>query len=504
MLKIQSNEFLRTINIYGLSFPLRYRKSEKYSTISGILFSILTFLIVIAITIMYSLDLINHTGFNIMLNYTPILKKTNIDFSKIPFMIGFVNWSRSHQKLNSSYLSLTFDRNVHNTFLNNDGIYVMERLSTPIKLEVCNPKIHYIGKNEFMNDFEYEKFLCPYKDQNLSISGRFGDNINGYDILEIHLNKCENSSNNLFYCKSNEEIDEYIKNSYLEIIYLSQSPEHNNYNYPIAEFVKNELYVVAKGNTKRYYHYFSLAEYISDNGFFFKKHKTYSFFETDYTRLDFVQEEDQEYYSSSALLEVALTCTDKKNVYTRTYVKIQDVMRNIGGFIDLIYIIFQFICTFLSKKIMLLDIINHIILEDKFEKTINGNYKKQSNIKYNNIVLNGKNTSFEILNCTINQNDSVKKSKSHHFFYNNYINSNQNKIKKGRNIRNKEYFKMSFIDYFLPTKILGKCKKYNWLFFYKRLFSQYMSLEVIIPIIERLTKINYDSMEIKNNYFKLK
>ena len=82
-------------------------------------------------------------------------------------------------------------------------------------------------------------------------------------------------------------------------------------------------------------------------------------------------------YSSNALLEVALTCTDRKNVYTRTYVKIQDVMRNIGGFIDLIYIIFQFICTFLSKKIMLLDIINHIILEDKFEKTINGNNKKK-------------------------------------------------------------------------------------------------------------------------------
>ena len=31
-----------------------------------------------------------------------------------------------------------------------------------------------------------------------------------------------------------------------------------------------------------------------------------------------------------------------------------------------------------------------------------------------------------------------------------------------------------------------------------------MSLEVIIPIIERLTKLNYDCMEIKNNYFKLK
>jgi len=504
MLNLQSNDFLRTINIYGLSFPLRYRKSEKYSTISGIIFSILTFLIVISITIMYSLDLIYHTGFNIMLNYTPILKKTLIDFSKTPFMIGFVNWSRTHQKLNSSYLSLTFDKNVHNTFINKDGFYVMERISTPIKLEVCNPKIHYIGKNEFMNDFEYNKFLCPHNEQNLSLSGRFGDNINGYDILEIHLNKCENKSDNLVICKSNEEIDEYIKNSYLEIIYLSQSAEHNNYTYPITEFVKNELYVVAKGNTKRYYQYFSLAEYISDNGIFFKKKKKFSFFETENTRLDFVQEEDQEYYSSSALLEVAFTCTDRKNVYTRTYVKIQDVMRNIGGFIDLIYIIFQFICTFLSKKIMLLDIINHIILEDKYEQNIKGNIISKNTIKYNDIFLNGKNSSVDILNCTINKNENIIKSKTHVFFHNNFFNNKKKINDKNNNKNNKEYFKMSFIDYFLPTKILGKCKKYNWLFFYKKLFSQYMSLEVIIPIIERLTKLNYDCMEIKNNYFKLK
>ena len=447
MLKIQSNEFLRTINIYGLSFPLRYRKSEKYSTISGILFSILTFLIVIAITIMYSLDLINHTGFNIMLNYTPILKKTNIDFSKIPFMIGFVNWSRTHQKLNSSYLSLTFDKNVHNTFINKDGFYIMERISTPIKLEVCNPKIHYIGKNEFMNDFEYNKFLCPHNEQNLSLSGRFGDNINGYDILEIHLNKCENKSDNLVICKSNEEIDEYIKNSYLEIIYLSQSPEHNNYNYPIAEFVKNELYVVAKGNTKRYYHYFSLAEYISDNGFFFKKHKTYSFFETDYTRLDFVQEEDQEYYSSSALLEVALTCTDRKNVYTRTYVKIQDVMRNIGGFIDLIHIIFQFICSYFSKKRMLLDIINHIILEEKYEKTIAG--------KSSTIINN--------LNIDISSNNIMKKNEDNFptrskTLKNNPVVNNFCEIKPTKsslvfiNESYKKYFKIRLLDYLLPLK----------------------------------------------------
>ncbi len=256
----QTNDFFQTINIYGLPFPLRYKKSEKYTTFSGIFLTLLTFILVIVIVIMYSLDFINRTGFSLMTNFIPLNKKTLFDFSKTPFMIGFVNWQRRYQSLNSSYLSLTFDRNVHNIFINDQGVYEMKRISTSIILQKCDPKIHFIQNNSFMYEFDYTKFLCALPGQNLSFGGRFGDNINGYDILEIHLNKCENSSNNLFYCKSNEEIDEYIKNSYLEIIYLSQTIEHNNYKNPIVDFVRNELYVVTKKITKRYYHYFSLAE----------------------------------------------------------------------------------------------------------------------------------------------------------------------------------------------------------------------------------------------------
>ena len=125
MLKIQSDTFLRSINIYGLPFNLHYRNSQKYSTVSGIILSLVTYMIVIVIILMYSLELFHRTGFNVMLNYSPIIKKTSINLAKIPFMIGFVNWSRTHQILNSSYLSLTFDRNVHNTFINEEGFYAM-------------------------------------------------------------------------------------------------------------------------------------------------------------------------------------------------------------------------------------------------------------------------------------------------------------------------------------------------------------------------------------------
>ena len=493
----QSNGFFQTINIYGLPFPLRYKKSEKYTTFSGIFLTILTFIIVIFIVIMYSLDLINHTGFNLMTNYTPMKKKTLFDFSKTPFMIGFVNWERTHQSLNSSYLSLTFDRNIHNIFINEKGIYEMKRISNSIILEICDPKIHYIGSNNFMYDFDYKKFLCPLPGQNLSFGGRYGDNINGYDILEIHLNKCDNSSNNnSIICENEENINNYINNSYLEIIYFTEITEHNNYANPIIKYVRNELYIIAKGSTKRYYHYFINGEYISDNGIFFKNYYFYKFFESDYTRLDFVREEDQEYYPSSALLEVVLTCTDKKKVFKRTYVKIQDVMRNIGGFVDLIYLIFQFICTYLSKKRMLLDIINNIILEEKYEKTIN-----RKNTSINNLNL-------EHSSNMMKKNEENFPIKSKTFKNNNPMINNFYELKHTKtslvynNEPYKKYFKLKLLDYLLPIKILGKFKKYNWLFFYQNLYSQFMSIEVILPIIERLTKVNLEVVK-RTNYFKL-
>jgi len=148
----QSNEFFRTMNIYGLPFSLRYHKAEKYTTFLGVLLTLITFGIVITIISMYSFELINRTSFRIMTNFIPIKEKTLIDFSKTPFMIGFVNWERTYQTLNNSFLSLTFERNIHNTYKDKNGFYAMERISKSINLQKCNPKIHYLGKNNFMYD----------------------------------------------------------------------------------------------------------------------------------------------------------------------------------------------------------------------------------------------------------------------------------------------------------------------------------------------------------------
>ena len=338
------------------------KKDEKYQTIFGIILSIFTIFFIIIILILFGKDVFYRTGYSVVTNYLPLKIKTSIDFSKRPFMLGFASNGKI-TGIDFSYISISFERNVHNIYLDNNGIYQLERISNKIELEYCNKSKHYIGKNEFMNKFNYSNYLCPKPNQNLNFGGRFGDNINGYDLLEIHLNKCSNTTENN-NCKSEEIIDKFLDNSYLEMVYLSESIDHSNFIYPLNENLRNQLYIVAKEHVKRYYQYFQIASYSSDTGLILENIKIFDFVENKNLFLDFVKDEDQSFYTSAALLEIALTSTDQITIYERKYVKFQNVLGSIGGFINVLYVICQFITSYFTKKTMIVDITNKIIIKD--------------------------------------------------------------------------------------------------------------------------------------------
>ena len=111
------------------------------------------------------------------------------------------------------------------------------------------------------------------------------------------------------------------------------------------------------------------------------------------------------------------------------------------------------------------------------------------------------------------------KTKTLHYLNNNYIdkpiktcfkredlkeNNNDNNNNNNKNKNNSKKFKISCYHYIWPIELLAKYKKYDLLIFYTNIFYKYMSIEVIIPLIERLSKI--DLFQKENNdthYFKL-
>ena len=555
MVKLSTEFFyniFESINLYGLSFPLRYKKEKTYLTIIGLVLSLITIIFVIGISIIYGRDLIFRTGYSLVTNYIPLNEKKTIDFSKRPFMLGFASNGKI-TNFDFTYINITFDRNVHNAYLDKNGIYQLERISTSIELEYCNISKHYIGENDFMKKFDYNKYLCTKSNQNLGFGGRFGDNIHGYDLLEVHLNKCTNTTENNNSCKSEEIIDKFLDNSYLELVYLSESVDHSNISYPLIQSLRNELYIVAKEHVKRYYQYFQIASYSSDNGLIWNKVNKFELAETKNTHTDFVKDEEQDFYSSSTLLEISLTSTDQKTIYERKYPKLQEVLGSIGGFTDIIFIFFQFISNYFSNKTMIVDVTNNIIINDnktiKFAKKPNFfnlynsfNLSKRSlfsssrfkliNERGKSYTMNGMcsgsiNNNNNNINNNINHNindnidfhndDNIDNSNNDNIinFNNNYVkkftnfkktNSDKNSINKLKNKKKKENKKFTILlcHYFFPLSFLGKWKQYDSLNFYVNLFHKYTSIEVIIPLIERLTKVNLNQkMGNKANYFRL-
>ena len=131
-------------------------------------------------------------------------------------------------------------------------------------------------------------------------------------------------------------MEKFFKNSYMSIIYLSQSLNHYDVNDPIRYNFRSEVFLVSSQVLKRYYYYFIPGEYISDDGYLFINKKKYEFFDYQTTIIDFVDEEDQEYYSKQTLADVVFSSMDKFITYERKYLKFQDCFGNIGGWIRII------------------------------------------------------------------------------------------------------------------------------------------------------------------------
>ena len=140
----------------------------------------------------------------------------------------------------------------------------------------------------------------------------------------------------------------FFQNTYLNIIYLSQSLDHYNLNNPIKLNFRSEIFSIVTKLVKRYYYYFLPGEYISDNGYIFNNFKTFDFFQYDRVVIDFVDGEEQDYYSSATIAEVCFSSIDKFVTYKRQYSKFQDSLGNIGSWIKIILIVCQLINDYFS------------------------------------------------------------------------------------------------------------------------------------------------------------
>ena len=554
--------FIYIFNIYGYSFSLHYKNNKEFDSIIGLILTFITIFILLLYIIYQFLNILHFKNFTLLQNENPISGNVNMDFSNVPLVFGFYQ-NFDPVAINKSYININFYKSEYDIIINEKGYYKFNRSSYELELEICNEKDLKHFSNFFTN-LDIENFYCPKIGQNLTFAGRYGDRFNGFAILEFHLTKCINNSYSNITCKTENEINDYLTNGFMTFYYISQTLDHYNRKIPIQNTIRTELYMVAKSTLKRYYYYFTKGNYITDDGIIFNNIHNLSFYEFSNTDIDFIDKEDGPYFPNSTLIEVHISCSNKiLNIY-RNYNKLTDIFGNIGGFINILRIICQVISNFITEKTFLLDLINNLTMKNpkKYYKIlirIKNKYDLEKNEfvdKQNNqYILNTNNLSSTVKNLNYNASIGLNKNLINNYIFplnnsktniNKFNNSNYN-INNSKNIIDKNIIKnyknnnieknnvslnylnkniilkknffgfhknvinkpqkltISFLDYFIPFICMSKIKKLQIFYFLKRYYYKHLSLEIIIPFLEKSykkEKMDKKVLEKESNIYK--
>ena len=90
---------------------------------------------------------------------------------------------------------------------------------------------------------------------------------------------------------------------------------------------------------------YSISDIITDAGIIFKDHDLTSFIEfEEYHNVPGM--DDGVLGNIGQVAEMSFILSRRRQIYNRSYIKIQDVVANVGGFMGLIYSLFEYLITF--------------------------------------------------------------------------------------------------------------------------------------------------------------
>ncbi len=257
-------------------------------------------------------------------------------------------------------------------FIQFNGQQVVKKLY-PVK---CNQ----IYDEKFINKHKISQFYCfdiDYK-------------IQGYwDSYPIHyafylLKRCNNETEKRLNikCATNEEFRDTFKNTYLAYIIQNNKINPSNFSKPYKEVMNygNEVVNIDKIYNKDLF--FSLANVTDDVGLVFEENTVQTYFELDNIRTFGGKAETLGDYHTLFRIFVS----KNYNLYSRSYLRLPDVIANVGGFLDLVMIFIEYLYSFyldnnymafLYKKLFKLEIDTEI--EENGEKNKDINDLKRGN-----------------------------------------------------------------------------------------------------------------------------
>ena len=413
-----SFKFLKNIDIFDKSFELYYKGKSKKSTYIGSIFTICYGVIYFSFFLYKILRMINKRDITFYDTTAHLEEIPEIDATNENFYGGF---ALEHPE--------TYDNFIDESIYYPKAYYKIGRLKgddwiwniKEIELEKCQlEKFGSTYKDKFKNK-KLNNLYC-FKNVNDKLLGHFSYDY--YSFYFIQLFPCRNTTENS-KCQTREKMDYYLKSTFVSFQLQDIEITPLNYSHPVIGRDLDVYATVGKKLFQELHVLYQIVDIETDLdllGFSdFQNVRTEKYLKyNSLIQMTNILENDL-YETGESFCNITIKLTEKVLTERRRYTKLIEVMRDVGGFMEVILSVFKIVSLFSTNILYEKSLVNCLFEFDIDRKNIliHNKYQNKLTKKINLDKKISKRNEYE-LDYNILNNDVIATSKN---------NLNNNKLK---------------------------------------------------------------------------
>lgn len=303
-------------DVLGVEASLYAQKgSTQNKNLFGGIISILMIILIFIGSVFFVSQFFDRSQLSLISNFEENPNVMVKSFDKLPFMVrlsGNLNALIPDNYYKITYFAVAFDET------KGGG-----QTSFPVKMEKCDLDTHFgTRKDLFKNVQDIQTYFCPVWDRNFDLSGIYGSTNFTYGIMFFA--PCVGSDE----CAERKLVYSSLSSSYLDYVTVTNMIQHYEPD-PNKESLFKGRIAVSSTIYKRIWVYFEMINYATDFGYIFEEKKLINFNDVK----DYSVDVDLRNVTDTNFLWLTLLNYPTTLSFTRSYMKAQALLANIGGII---------------------------------------------------------------------------------------------------------------------------------------------------------------------------
>ena len=378
------NNTLHSLDLFGIHPTLYFKGQKKSGTCFGFGLSFLLFAFTTLCFFFFGQDLYYQQNPQIRYNeeYDPFPKEINIDPEHSPIMIEinsiFSEFYTNPNLINMNVSQITFKTTENGSVLSRQNY----------RMEICTKehfeKLDQSAKEYFLNMRLKDFFCIPKYLKNLTMIGAFDQKL--FQTIKFSVSICNNLTNGGL-CLPKEEIKRIVSRGYIGIYFVDYNINPGDYANP-KQIQPKEVFTNFMISSQREIDIFFKNNYLeTDDGLIMKSLSTQIIQNFDSSNVMDLEIEDPDF------IGIYFKAKQKNSYYRRSYRKFQEILAQIGGFINCFWIMAFAINYLYSHLIIISETIMNVFTIKLISENENFASSSESEKKFeesNNLLKNNK------------------------------------------------------------------------------------------------------------------